>query len=211
MPKKPDAYLTPLRKRADIIEQVLSLTNQRSYDYRNHPFCFNVKVYRSDFSFENLLDVYRKSNDDPFYTHDPDWLKAAREEYDGVSHDKIWTAAQESACDLVTDSDSYNHLYNGTKVDVAYSFEGRSGGWLSLHKFEGYDFTEGDIRDTLTEMPYNTLRKLYSLITMLAHDWRREAVENEIEFQAAFYVFENVCSDVPKPEATQKRLAFAEE
>lgn len=206
--RKPDAYKTPLRSRKDIIEKIISLTDQRSYDYAPHPFCFNVKAYNCDLDFDHLLELWRKNEGDEQYTHNPEWLEAAREKYDEVS-EHLFEWGQEDACSLVTDSDAYNHLWNGEKVDVKYSFEGRGGGWISLNSFEGYDFTRrdnGHISTILNEMDFGVLRKLYQLIVMLHHDWANPG--HEIAWHAAYNFFANACSDIPKPDAIQLTLEF---
>lgn len=211
MPKKPDQYKTPLRTRKDISEFIIDQTHQRSYDHAPHPLCFNVKVRGCDLSFDHLLELWRNHEDDPLYTHNEDWLKAARERHEETSEETLWEWGQEDACSHFTgDSDAYTHLFDGTKVDVAYSFEGRSGGWLSINRFEGFKLNDRDyhITSILEDMSFPTLRKLYQLVTMLKHDLRNPG--HEIEYQAAFNFFANACSDIPQPDSIQKTLEFAD-
>lgn len=210
--RKPEYYQTPLRSRQDIIDFIIFSTHQRVYDHRPHPFCYNVKVYHVDFDFDHLLQIHREAEDDPIYTHNDEWLAGARAEYDDLKEGQLWEYAQEDACNQLLESDAFKCLYDGTQVDVRYSFEGRSGGWLSINRFEGHDFTEDDqhIKYVLQDMQFSTLRKLYVLVTMLNHDVRRDNVAKELEYQAAFNLFHNVCSDVPQPDNIQRKLSFAE-
>jgi hypothetical protein len=219
MTKKPDYYKTPLRSRRDIIAWIIDNTTQRGYDYQSCPFCFNVKCYSLDFSFEHLLALYRDYEGNPTHTHTDVWLDGCREKYEqlgGETSESLWYWAQEHAwANFVeingSQNDTFNHLWDGTAVDVVYSCRGRSGGWLSLDKFEGYNFNEGDVEDTLMEMDYGTLRHLYQLLVMLVHDVRPEAVKSELEFGAAFHLLVNACGGVPQPHARQLKFAFMED
>lgn len=214
--RKPDFYKTPFRKRSDIIAHILKLTNQRSYEGHPHPFCFNVKLYRLDLDFDHLLEIFRK--DDPAYTHNEEWLKKAKERYDEIGTDTIyeWGVSDAQAHYVGHKSDGVPHnegntiLWDGTEVDARYSFEGRSGGWLSLNKLLGYNFTsrEEHIEDLLQEMPFSDLRKLHQIIVMLAHDTK--GANDEVEYQAAFNFFYNGCSDIPQPDAVQLTLPLKE-
>lgn len=204
--KKPEVYQTPLKKRSDIIAFLEDATHQRHYDGHWHPLCFNVKIHTIDLSFDHLLKLWRENEGNPLYTHNEDWLKAAKEQYD-ESEESLFDWGIEDARRGFTDSDSYNHLWDGTKIDVEYSFEGRSGGWLSITKFDGYKISQREKFD-FTEMEYPTLRKLYQLVIMLKHDLKNP--EKEVEWQAAFNFFANACCDIPQPNAIQKKLEFAE-
>ena len=208
--KKPEYYKSPLRSRVDMIRYIFQQTDQRSYDHRRHPFCFNVKCYHVDFDFDHLLALYVEYEGKCRGQSDPDWLKAVRERYAEVK-EHLWEYAQEDACRQFVENDGQRCLWDGTAFDVTYSFEGRSGGWLSIIKFEGYDFTDRDqdIENMLEEMPYRTLRILYKLIVQLVHDLSRVNITKELEFQAAFNFFANCCADIPEPEDAQLELNLA--
>ena len=209
MIRKPDYYKTPLRTRRAITDFIVANTEQRHYD-TPHLICFNVKAYHVDLDFNHLLALFCREEGDPLFAHDDQWRKAAKEVYQEVSND-LWDFALEDARSVFDDTDCYNHLWDGTPVNVAYSFEGRSGGWLSLNRFDGVSFTEEhDLAILLNCQSYRWLRRLYQLIVMLVHDLRSEAVESEIEHHAAFNLFENCCADIPRPDALQLKLAFAE-
>lgn len=211
MVRKPDYYKTPLRSREAIVDFCIDAARQRGYDHRPHPFCFNVKAWGTDLSFDHLLEIFRKDVDNYPWLGNEDWLQAAREKFEELDQNDLWEWGREGACGLVTDSDCYNHLWDGTPVDVEYSFEGRSGGWISLNSFDGVDFTNrdyGDIRELLLEQDYAWLRRFYQLIVMLKHDFTTEAAVSEIEHHAAFCFVENCCHGIPKPDARQLRLPF---
>ncbi len=128
-PKKPAHYRTPLRSRNDIAAYLASVGgydsayghNGRSY------FAFNVKCYGVDLDFEHLVEVYRSGGyygDGETWLDNPEWLGKDEAKYEAV-RDKLFEWGVEDACHLVTDSDCYDHLYDGTKVEVAYTWMGR--------------------------------------------------------------------------------------
>ena len=207
--QKPDYYKTPLRTRQEIVRFIINATNQRSY-HQPHPLCFNVKCYHVNLDFNHLLTLWNEYESNPIYTQNDEWLNSATQRHAETNENTLWDWARESVCDLFTDSDAYHTLWDGTAINVAYSVEGRSGGWLSVNKFEGCDFTDRGrhIADTLMDMDYSKLRKLYQLIVMLSHD--TEDPSKEIEHQAAFSFFANACSDIPQPNTYQRRFSFAQ-
>lgn len=211
--RKPKYYQTPLRSRDAIIAWIKENTADRYYDHENCPFCFNVKVYRVDFDFDHLLKIYREQQDGN--KHD-DWLAEARQRWEEHKDNDLWEWAvencREAFCcgsDGTPNQDTYRTLWDGTELDVSYSFRGRSGGWLSLDRFQGWTLT--DFPEALTKMSYKELRQLYQLIVMLVHDLRREAIRAEIEYQAAWALFVNVCSDLTEKEYPQRKFAFMSE
>lgn len=222
--KKPEYYETPLTDRKAIADFIFDKTHQRYYDHRSHPFCFNVKCYDYDVSFDHLLALYKEQEGDEKFFKSKEWLAAVKAKYDEIGGEEtVYQWGLEDACrylvsgpDGYPDGDTHRTLWDGTELDVKYSFEGRSGGWLSIVEFEGFkvnrDMGEAEWREVLegtndyTEMSYETLLKLYALVTHLIHDVRPEAVKSEIEYQAAFNFFENACSDIRKPEFIQPSL-----
>ena len=204
--KIPEAYKTPLKKRQDIQDFIIQNTIQRSYNHEPHPLCINVKCYNVNPEFEHLLELIKNYEDEP-YLHHEDWLKQAKIKYDEVE-DQLFDWGLEDARRNFEDSDTC--LPNGEKIEVNYEFVGRSGGWLSITRFENYSFQdtygEDGLEQTLKEMDFKTLKKLYQLITMLKHDLKHP--EQEVEFQAAFQFVYNACADIPKPDAIQKKLDY---
>ena len=137
-----------------------------------------------------------------------EWLEKAHAKYEEV-RDKLFDWGVEDASRMVTDSDCYTHLYDGTRVEVEYAWMGRSGGYIGIGKFEGFDFSEDEGRDfwhevfrgnphrvgtaewldwdrTFPTMDYPALRKLYALVVMLIHDLTPEKASSEVEHHAAF-------------------------
>jgi hypothetical protein len=82
-----------------------------------------------------------------------------------------------------------------------------------MTRFEGNDLTKYgrvDFLELLTEMPYGELRTLYKLVSQCDHNFRTEAVLGEIEHNAAFDFFENICVDIPRPDTLQLKLPLLE-
>lgn len=226
--KRPDYYALPLRKKADMAAWIVQMTQARHYG-QPHPFCFNVKVYDVNFDFEHLLEVYRErilydelhceGDPQPDFTQDDSWLKEAREQYEDVQGNLWEWALEESRAQFVGRDnddafDTHRILYDGTEVQVQYSFEGRSGGWLSINSFEGTDFLrcdyygENPIADMLMNHSQRWLRRFYELVVMLRHDVATNQIRKELEYQAAWVFFECCCADIPRPESVQKQLPF---
>jgi hypothetical protein len=214
--KTPPQYRSPLRSRKEIIDFLINTTEQRIYDYKPHPFCFNVKVRRLDFDFDHLLKIFQQMEDDPIYTHEPDWLEAAKQRYEDTNINDFCDSVMDDARQRFLDQDHV--LYDGTSIKATFSFEGRSGGWLSINSFEGHDFTANyeygsrvsleSLRELLTGLPYPVLRRLYKFVVILKVEVNNR--EEELEFQGAYSFFGNVCADIPQPDAVQKRLPFAQ-
>jgi hypothetical protein len=204
--KKPDYYKSPLRSRRAIMDYILLSTSHRYYSYKTYPLCFNVKLYKLNLEFDHLLEVWRNGEGaGQLYTQNEEWLKAVRERYNETKQYTLREWGVEDASRSFTDEDeaTFRQLWDGTELDVEYSFQGRSCGWLSIDKFEGTDFTDAT---PLADMDWPSLRKLYQLVVMLKHDL--ENPEKEVEYQAAFAFFENVCSDIPRPNEVQRTLEF---
>lgn len=202
----PAAYKTPLRSRADITSYLL---DRRGRYYRDHGhllFCFCVKVHAPDFDFDHLLDLYRTSGYGEDKIDDPAWIEEARQRHAETDQDDLFQWAIEDAGRLVTESDCFNHLPDGTPVEVEFAFVGKSGGWIALTTFEGIklsdpehlrDLFEGSDDESEPTMSYHSLRRLYALVRLLEHDLTPDKAQAEVEHQAAFNYFSNLCADIP--------------
>lgn len=201
----PEAYTTPLKKRADIAAYLM---NRRSRSYRDHGhllFCFNVKVYCPDLDFDHLLDLHRQSGYAEGKDSDAYWVEEARQRYAETDQDNLLEWAIEDAGRLVADSDCYTHLCDGTQVEAEFAFVGRSGGWTALTEFEGIKMTGPDHLRNLFEsgeddgdtLSDESLHRIYSLVRMLEYELTQEKAKSEVEFQAAFAYFVNICGDIP--------------
>ena len=236
MPRKttsPGYYRTPLRSRSDIADFLASVggyysthgSHGRSY------FAFNVKCHGVRLDFGHLIETYRNVGyygDGETWLDNPEWLEKAKAKYEEVG-DKLFDWGVEAAGRLVTDSDCYSHLYNGTQVEVEYAWMGRSGGYIGIGKFEGFDFSKEAGRDywhevfrgnphrsgscewldrdrTFPVMNYATLRKLYALVVTLKHDLTPQKASSEVEHHAAFRFVEGACADIPRYDSIQRLL-----
>jgi hypothetical protein len=213
MAKRPSCYRAPLRSRKDIIAFLMGHDNYyRHAPSTNSPLAWNVRDYDSDLSAAHLIEVYRRDVGDEPWLDFPEWRQPALAKYEEVK-DKLWDWAIEDARRRVQDDEAYRYLWDGTPIDVEYRFVGRSGGWLVLTKFEGdclENIDEDEFPEYLETLPYPMLRKLYHLVVQNDHDFRREAVAAEIEHAAAWSWIEGTCSDVPRPERTQRELPLSE-
>jgi hypothetical protein len=202
----PAEYTTPLKSRAKIANYLM---NRRSRSYQDHGhllFVFNVKVYSPDLDFDHLLAIHAKSGYGEGKVNDAYWIEEARQRHAETDEDHLLEWALEDAGRLVTDSDCYKYLFDGTAVEAEFAFVGRSGGWIALTEFEGITMTDpenlrclfmGDDEDGSPTMSYETLHRLYALVRMLEHDLTQEKAQAEVEFQAAFGFFANICGDIP--------------
>lgn len=187
--KKPDYYKTPLRKKSDIAGYIVQNTNNRSYQRDWHPFCFNVKIPAVDCSYDHLLKIYQEN-----YGEAKKVSREVQKEKDYGSSN--WEYVIERMRDDVTGSDLFKYLWDGTQIRVEYSFEGRSGGWLSINSFEGVDFNEwswysSQYREAnLIEQDYSWLRRFYQLVVMLVHDTKDSSLKNIFETYSAEYLFD---------------------
>ncbi len=207
----PEAYATPLTDRQEIARYLL---NRRGRYYRDHGhllFVFNVKVYDPDLSFEHLLELYRKSGYGGDKIDDAGWIEEARLRYGETDLDDVYQAAVDDASRLVSESDCFRYLFDGTPVQAELDFVGRSGGWLALTEFDGCKLTDPDNLKHVFEgddldydqpaMTDETLHRLYAFVRMLEADVTQEKAQAEIEWQSAFNFFENVCGDIPPSSA----------
>jgi hypothetical protein len=209
----PQAYTTPLKKRADIAAYLLNRRGRHYRDYGHLLFTFNVKVYDPDLDFDHLLDLYRKNGYGEDKINDPGWIDEARQRHTETDQDDLYQWAIKDAGRLVTDSDCFNHLSDGTPVEVEYAFVGRSGGWIALTTFEGIKLTDSEYLQGIFErnqedgetptMTYEELRRLYALVRMLEHDLTPEKAQAEVEHQASFNFFSNLCADIPTAKASR--------
>lgn len=195
---------------ADKIAKICEWTTVRRDSAYKYPFCLNVKIYTEDLSYPNLLKHWREYAGDHAYTHNPEWIRATRT-YHEENADSLWSWGLEDLRDNFTGkySDVYRMTPDGRTLDVTYEFIGRSGGWLSISQFEGIRLADYlvDPEELLADMDANTFQDFYTLVHMLYTSWHDEkARARALEAAAAFTFFANICSDVPRPVATQLDL-----
>ncbi len=231
--KTPSYYRTPLRSRRDIaafLESICGYFSTYGRQGRSY-FAFNVKCHATRLDFDHLIEVYRNGGDygdGETWLDNPEWLEQARAKHEEVG-DKLFDWGIENAARLITDSDCYTCLFDGTRVKVEYTWMGRSGGYLGIRRFYGFDFSMDEDRDywkevfrgnphrsgtsdwiewdrTYPTMDYLTLCKLYALVVMLAYDLTPEKASSEVEHHAAFRFVEGTCADIPRYDSIQRLL-----
>jgi hypothetical protein len=205
-PARPEAYRVPLKSRLAIAHWLNSQANweTRSYDYNTWLFCFNVKLYALDLSFDHLLERWNRSGeigaDSPLLL-DATYVADCRKKYDelyGKDNQRLYDYAVEDASRNVTDDDTYNTLWVDSSIKVTKGFKGRSGGWLVIYKFNGIELTRDlDLTDP-DQIDYKTLRQLYEYIVMMSHDFGEGKPEAEVEYQAAWLFFNHDCEEIPR-------------
>ena len=231
--KSPSYYRTPLRSRKDIADFLASVGGYYStYGRQGRSyFAFNVKCHGVRLDFEHLVETFRNAGyyaDGETWLDNPEWIEQARAKHEEVER-HLFDWGIEDADRLITDSDCYNYLFDGTKVEVEYTWMGRSGGYLGIRRFYGFDFSKDEDRDYWHEvfkgnphrsgtsdwiewdrayptMDYSTLRKLYALVVMLAYDLTPEKASAEVEHHAAFRFVEGACGDITRYDSIQRLL-----
>jgi len=200
--KKPDYYKCPLRSRKDIVEFIIDETDQRCYDHRQYPLCFNVKLYNLNLEFAHLLQLWMDTEPGSNFSKEA-VCRAYRfyqENADNLSEWAIDDArthfvSDQRRSDGAPEGDCFQTTWDGKQFDVRYAFVGRSGGWLSIVRFQYVDFATwgNEIEEQLTDMDFKDLRMLYQLVVMLKHDLQHP--EKEVEHQAAFALFNRLDDD----------------
>jgi hypothetical protein len=154
-----------------------------------------VKVHGGfDLSFDHLLatavegEMVTKEQ-----AADAHWVKQAREKHEETGKEQLYDWAIETCQKGVHDFSSYKMLWNDKEeADIEWAFLGQSGGWLCLTKFDGIKM-DGFGKEELEGLDYKTLNRLHRFVVQCAHDFRREAIVSEIEYNASFTLFSNLC------------------
>jgi hypothetical protein len=227
--KKPDYYKAPLKSRESIADYLVHGIGEPAWSTRQQYlscrqgdglFAFNVKCHCLDLSFDNLLKVWRERGDWEEHYDDPRWQAKAIKAY-AKREERLFEWAIDEAREDVNDSDGYKMLWAGELLDVDFEFIGRSGGYASLKRFQRWDFSREDPAywyevfkgnphrkesdewydwgREYSEMSYADLRNLYALIVQLEHDFRSEAVTEEVEYRAAFRLFASFLEGIEDP------------
>lgn len=236
MPRKtttPGYYRMPLRSRNDIADLLASVGGY--YSTHGHHgrsyFAFDVKCHGVRLDFGHLIEIYRNAGyygDGEPWLDNPEWLVQAQARYERAER-YLFDRGVEDASRMVTDSGCYNHLYNGTEVEVEYAWLGRAGGYLGIRRFYGFDFSKDEDRDywheifrgnphqggtaewldwdrTFPTMACPILRKLYALVVMLDHDLTPQKASAEVEHHSAFHFIEGACCAIPRYDSIQRLL-----
>lgn len=201
MNSKPKYLIPPCRRsKSAIIAWLESMSDPRGWQGDgNYLFCFNVKVYHVDFSFDNLLKRYREAGE--LGQVSERWLAEARKLLP-ENESNFWEWAIEDARRGVTDDDAWKTTWAGKDVRAEWGFYGRSGGWLCLESFNGYCMSPHMVE--LSELDYQMLVDLAEMIQWASHWTQRDRVRRSVEECAAFAFFNNICEAEIESDADEK-------
>jgi hypothetical protein len=195
---------------------LLTATSKRCYQSDEfHPFCFNVKLYRVDLSFDTLFRRYQETNRVKAGDLDPKWIEKVRMLHEETNQESLYDVTVENLCRLYSDphdpEDKEVELSNKVKVKVGYNFVGRTGGWLSITSLNGNPFVGCDAQEACDALSFQDLRRLWRLVMDTEKEVanRMRMVENE----ASFIFFDHMLGDAEEAheEKLEKaRLAVAE-
>jgi hypothetical protein len=118
--KRPAQYNAPLKSRKAIIAFLQGHTDYQRSMSTCSPLAWNVKDYGSDLSFDHLVEVFRKSGyygDDDVWLDSPEYLAAARENYEEVEDD-LWNWAIEE-CQEGVEKDLVQYMNLTSWMDAA--------------------------------------------------------------------------------------------
>lgn len=213
--RKPACYAAPIRGRKKQLEWLLAHETHYDDSDRKRYLSWNVKLYSVDLGFDHLLKVYKTKHCTvqtatgteqkiPRQYTDEKWLALAREKYDEIKDNLFEWAVEDTRRSLI-EGYGYQCLWNGTEFKVEYGFIGRSGGHLVITSFGGGSFVSAISldQDTLIDIQDNDslttkqVSDLYQFVVQCDHDFRRQNAEDEVEYNAAFALFENCCNDLP--------------
>jgi len=205
MSKIPPGYAAPLKSRAAIVAFLTERANdnpRKGYGL----FTYNVKLRNLRDSFTDLCKVAREAGELA-----PDASPRYLAEVEDIYNDQretIWDQAIEDAGESVLNDVGNRMLWDGPAEEIAdWELAGRSGGWLALKRFDGVDLSKCD-PEQFTEFPYEWLRRLYRFLIQCDHDFRRP--ESEVEYKAAFSLFQNYARGVKTDEQQAEIEAAAE-
>lgn len=198
------------RTRLELLEWLLSTfhTRRGGGDYRvrgdfrvsgeeSWLWCFNVKTYAA-LGFDAL---WNKALEDGQDIEETDrWKELSRgvweENFNGKNQGEYFNQVLEDARRQFQDNDKWcATLYDGSEVDAEVAFLGRSGGWMTLTRFEGRILNpEFDP----TDMAMESLEKLCELICHCR--WVQTHVDDLVVSAAAWLLFQNLCDGIPRHE-----------
>lgn len=208
-------YTAPLKSRASIVSYLTSEQGCRE-PHDSYYFCFNVKLYKLNLSFDSLLKRWQEVEGSEPIWHNPEYVSALRAKYDSLDETDVsllFDRATEDAYNTVVEwnkdqntllaSDSYSYVWGvGTKQHVELSFIGRSNGWLALTNWNGLDFESisiDDLLEWLGELSYSALRTFYKWVRMMEYEFDGENPEREVTYHAAWLFFTQACEEIEKP------------
>lgn len=154
----------------------------RHYSGTRYPFAFDVKIGHLIFNQPLTAGALEPHNPEsvPFNAA---WDSAFEKhaESDGFFY---------SVCeDMARQANDYCSYPGDDQGAFVFSFEGRSGGWLCLIRWQGVDLLNLDFDDLLADKdfwPFERVRSLYRALVCLVHDTRPQALIAEYLAQVAY-------------------------
>lgn len=215
--KKAMTITKPALTKRYLISRIESRCEQRCYERHAWLCCFNVKIYRCDLDFYDLVrHVTGMGYEDMLHFQDPVWAAAVRERYEEHrAHLFDWgvedarrvfvgdTVSGPCSClvqgapwyaRMRPDGDTFRRTHSGKPIDARFAFLGRSGGWLVLTMFEGVTLDMEP--EELLQHDYAWLRRLDRLIGDIEEVRRRRS--QAVEEAAAYTFFANICHGCSK-------------
>lgn len=195
--KRPAKYRAPLKKKEDIVQHLLSRPSRQQWPYRPgiYLFCWDVKIRTSVYKWSHFEKEIREVIEGYIgarWLQDADFMAEAQLRFEAMSdadHHVIYSWAIDDMQSLVLDGDCYKTLWSGQNLEPAWTFSGRSGGWLCLEGLWGCKFNNWDLWDYecwLREMDYQQLVKTYQFMVQCDADFTQEVIDSEFRSQMAF-------------------------
>jgi hypothetical protein len=224
MPKIKNPFKYPLRSRAAIVKYLI----ETGFDYQGILLSFNVKVHNVNFEFDNMLKLHSENEtlNQTQIEYARQWFttrygenKWVADKTQEAQRNQLWEWAMESAQTDVEEGDAYTTLWDDTPIDAPIEWRGRSGGYVVMPKFEGWDLVGSE--DTLEEFlmqvdyegqyefPYKTLVILYKYMVEMNEFLNSKTAEKNVEYAASYTIFGNLLRDELEAYSDDKLLIHA--
>jgi hypothetical protein len=188
------------------MQSLCSHRGGRDYEFRdedlgfssgNWMFCWNVKLYQVDLSFDNLVRSFVQNHG--CGELDPEFKEAARIKHGEIRESTLLEWGVEDAARSFVgreggypDDDAYSMLWDGSPVVTRFSLMGRSAGWLVMTRFQDRLLTTDLDFDAIS---YKEIRGLSEMVHFVHRSVNGRAC-SAVEDCAAFNFFVNSCSDL---------------
>lgn len=160
--------------------------------HAHYPIVFIVKCYHANLDFDHLYEIFKDSG--YLTNHAPEYRAFCREQH-AEHHESLWEWGLEDARRGITDDDAHRMVWDsdGPTVTVEFGFAGRSGGWLVVTNYAGANLRGVEIEAFCAELDAAQIEHLYKLIRQWEVDFATDKLTHELEYQAAFNLFCNIC------------------
>lgn len=172
--KAPAPYTFPHKSRAAIAAYLDR--DGRAYNHTRFRFCWNVKAYSADFDGDTMRE-HLPELEPAFDSAWSDYLESHPESFWNFCENAARWVAEGDWCSYPGDDQG----------EWAFSFAGRSGGWLVLIKWRGRKVSEMTGQDFLDPelWPWADLVAFYRGIRCADSDFTPAKAAEEVECQAA--------------------------